>query len=110
MALFDSILDTIKPLSDFGKEVKGVVNEIKDNPLYELVRDYTRGSESVTEKKMAVAKAKSEQLKPNLQKINVQAGDAKWGLENYASDPAAIEQRWQTILTSFIAPSATKGT
>lgn len=109
MSIFDSILDTIKPLTDFGKEVKGVVDEVKGNPLYDLVRDYTRGSEGVTEKKMAVAEKKASQLKPNLQKINVQAGDAKWGLENYATDPAAIEQRWQSILTSFIAPNATKG-
>lgn len=109
MALFDSILDTIKPLTDAYKDVNEGVSDITGSSLSELVKKYTRVTGESEAKQMATAKAKSEQLKPSLQKLSVSPGNTKWGLEDFANDPAAIEQRWQTILTSFIAPNATKG-
>lgn len=107
MSIFDSIIDTIKPLTNVYNEVDDLQKKVTNRSLKELAQGYVRGVDDQVEKN--VSRAEQYLQKPSRRNVSVDAGKTKWGFDNYASDPAAVEQRWQSILTTFLTPNATKG-
>lgn len=107
MAIFDSILDVLKPLDD----VLGKAGNILDSPLGTIAKKGLLGISDVN----AAQRARAENARGQLQDrligggVNVEAGRAKWGVENFAGDPASTERYWQSVLSTFLTPNATKG-
>ncbi len=107
MAIFDDITDFLKPLSDVTKDVKDFVGEDTLNILGKGLQGITRTDKAAGERAKEANKLLREDLMPIGQRY--EAGRSRWGLESYAPDPMATERMWQSILTQFLTPNATKG-
>lgn len=111
MALFDAIADFIKPISDVVSEAGSAVKDVVDSPFGRIGKAAIEGIGSVNKGAQARAE-KARQLQRDYSVgigTNVAPGDAQWGLNKYSVDPAALENYWQSVLTQFITPNATKG-
>ena len=111
MAIFDSISEFLSPLSSLVDDVSGGVRDIMDSPLGRLGTAAARGVGSVNKAAQTRAEQARKLQREDLMPVgtNVEAGASQWGLQQYAQDPAVMEKYWQSILTQFLNPNATKG-
>lgn len=111
MALFDAISDFIKPIGEFIGDAGDLASDVIDSPLGRLGKAYVEGSGIVGRNARTRAEQARRLQREDLMPVgtNVQAGEARWGLQQYASDPSATERYWQSVLTQFMTPNATGG-
>jgi hypothetical protein len=106
-SIFDTILDTLQPLQDV---VEGL-NEGDTDTLINLGKKAFKSVGDITGEARERAAAAQKGLKDYSIGINTpaQAAKSKYGVENFSENPMAVERQWQSILTTFLSPQATKG-
>lgn len=111
MAIFDDLFDFLKPLSEAVGDIKEGVTDVLGDTGTSILGAAVRGIGSTRETAKERAATASKSLKDYSigGTTNVEPGVVGYGVKNYSSDPADMERYWQSILTQFITPNATKG-
>ncbi|NBW15802.1 MAG: hypothetical protein EBR82_48230 [Caulobacteraceae bacterium] len=110
--IFSTITSGIKELSDWiypevkqdAKASNREVNPILKAGITGLGAAYSSAKEN---EDFAI---KNTNVGGNMQGVNQQFDPTKtgYGLEQYANDAAAIENRWKQVLTQFVSPTQVK--
>lgn len=105
--IFTGITSAVKEFSDWAKPVTDAYKSV--SPLVDAaVTGYGQASSSAKQRQQTAQQ--NSNVGGNMQSVSQQfdPGTTGYGLQQFAGDAAAVENRWKQILTQFVNPEQVK--